>query len=187
MTATADEVWAEGVLRVYGTSLYPAALRMTRNAPDAKDLVQETFAKEACPGARRATPLGHTDQPSSRVRQLGAAAVGFLALRCPVPRIASSRLRPWSRDRLGRGSTSAARSAGSGVWVPRAATAWHGSRATPGYQDFRALPGRGPPCDDSHKSGPSFRAAVRKLRTEGVRHDGGDGAWSGLGDARRPG
>jgi hypothetical protein len=29
MTATADEVWAEDVLRVYGTNLYPAALRMT--------------------------------------------------------------------------------------------------------------------------------------------------------------
>ena len=43
MTATADQVWAEGVLRVYGTSLYPAALRMTRNAPDAKDLVQDSW------------------------------------------------------------------------------------------------------------------------------------------------
>ena len=45
MTLTADEVWAEDVLRAYSTSLYPAALRMTRNAPDAEDLVQETFVK----------------------------------------------------------------------------------------------------------------------------------------------
>jgi DNA-directed RNA polymerase specialized sigma24 family protein len=45
MTVTADQVWAEDALRFYGTSLYPAALRITRNAPDAEDLVQETFAK----------------------------------------------------------------------------------------------------------------------------------------------
>jgi RNA polymerase sigma-70 factor, ECF subfamily len=45
MTATADAVWSEEVLRVYGTRLYPTALRMTRNAPDAEDLVQETLAK----------------------------------------------------------------------------------------------------------------------------------------------
>jgi RNA polymerase sigma-70 factor, ECF subfamily len=45
MAVTADRVWAEDVLRAYATSLYPAALRITRNTPDAEDLVQETFAK----------------------------------------------------------------------------------------------------------------------------------------------
>lgn len=40
-----DGVWAEDVLRAYAASLYPAALRMTGNPPDADDLVQETFAK----------------------------------------------------------------------------------------------------------------------------------------------
>ena len=42
---TADRVWAEDVLRAYAGSLYPAALRITRNTPDAEDLMQETFAK----------------------------------------------------------------------------------------------------------------------------------------------
>jgi len=45
MAIIADEVWAEDVLRSYAASLYPAALRMTGNPPDADDLVQETFAK----------------------------------------------------------------------------------------------------------------------------------------------
>jgi RNA polymerase sigma-70 factor, ECF subfamily len=52
MTATADAVWSEEVLRVYGTRLYPSALRMTRNAPDAEDLVQETLAKALAASAR---------------------------------------------------------------------------------------------------------------------------------------
>jgi hypothetical protein len=38
MTPTADQVWAEDVLRVYGTSLYPAALRMTRSIQMARGL-----------------------------------------------------------------------------------------------------------------------------------------------------
>ncbi len=45
MAVTADGVRAEDALRAYATSLYPAALRITCNTPDAEDLVQETFAK----------------------------------------------------------------------------------------------------------------------------------------------
>jgi RNA polymerase sigma-70 factor, ECF subfamily len=52
MSVTADPVWAEEVLRVYGRRLYPAALRMTRNAADAEDLVQETLVKALVSSAR---------------------------------------------------------------------------------------------------------------------------------------
>jgi RNA polymerase sigma-70 factor, ECF subfamily len=52
MAVTADDVWAEDALRVYATSLYPAALRITGNAPDAEDLLQDTFAKALAASGR---------------------------------------------------------------------------------------------------------------------------------------
>ncbi len=96
MTATADQVWAECVLRVYGTSLYPAALRMTRNAPDAKDLVQDSWVPRQLASSRsvvqsRAWPqaacaLGHVvglaGGPHPPPAQLGLAS-GYRALLPP--------------------------------------------------------------------------------------------------------
>jgi RNA polymerase sigma-70 factor, ECF subfamily len=52
MAGTADGVRAEDVLRAFAASLYPAALRMSGNAPDAEDLVQETLAKALAASAR---------------------------------------------------------------------------------------------------------------------------------------
>jgi RNA polymerase sigma-70 factor (ECF subfamily) len=45
MTVTADGMWTEDAVRAYAASLYPMALRITRDVPDAEDLLQETFAK----------------------------------------------------------------------------------------------------------------------------------------------
>jgi RNA polymerase sigma-70 factor, ECF subfamily len=52
MAIIADGVWAEDVIRSYTASLYPMALRMTGNPPDADDLLQETFAKAFAASAR---------------------------------------------------------------------------------------------------------------------------------------
>ena len=45
MTITADGMWTEDAVRAHAASLYPVALRITRNVLDAEDLLQETFAK----------------------------------------------------------------------------------------------------------------------------------------------
>src|SRR6185437_8252290 len=45
MTVTADGMWTENAVRSYAASLYPIALRITRDVLDAEDLLQETFAK----------------------------------------------------------------------------------------------------------------------------------------------
>ena len=44
-TLTTGPAWADDLLPACAARLYPAAVRMTRNAPDAEDLVQETLAK----------------------------------------------------------------------------------------------------------------------------------------------
>ena len=53
-------VWTDEALTRHAAQLYPAAFRMTRNAADAEDLVQETFAKAlaACARLRQDSNLG---------------------------------------------------------------------------------------------------------------------------------
>ena len=100
-------------------------------------------------------------KPSSRVRQLGAAAVGSLGLRRPAPRIASSRLRPGHVIGFAGGPHPPPAQLGLASRYRPPLPPGTAAERPPGYQDFWGLPDRGPPCDDSHKSGPSFRAAVR--------------------------
>lgn len=52
MMVAGGQVWTDEVVRVHAARLYLAARRLTANAADAEDLVQETFAKAFAASAR---------------------------------------------------------------------------------------------------------------------------------------
>ncbi len=78
MTATADGVRAEDVLRVTARAFIRRRSGGTRNAPDAEDLVQETFAVG---GGVSPRPGAGGPDPGIQGRPIGAAtcpAAGWL-------------------------------------------------------------------------------------------------------------
>ena len=139
----------------------------------------------ARPGARRATPLGHADQPSSRVRQLGA---GSWLPRAPSssPAHRVSRLRPGHVIDFAGGPHSPPAQLGLASRcrppLPLGTTAER-------PPDIRTA---GPYQTENHYAMifTQKRPVLPGPRSgncgpKGVQHDGGDGAWSGLGG--RPG
>ncbi len=176
---TRSPSWSAKSLKSFKFRVASGRLRTKQHA-----VIQVSFTGATLVSRKTKLTPGRADQPSSRIRQLGAAAVGFLALRRPATRIASSRLRPGPVIGFAGGPHPPPAQLGL---ASRCRPPLPPGTAAERPSGLLALPDRTTVCDDSLISGPSFRAAVRKLRTEGVQHDGEGGAWSGLGDGRRPG